>query len=354
MTESAVIVLEELPPPTVDPEYAELGGIPMVAKYGLRQSGKRPPLFEYVGLLWQRRHFITGYATAKNRSLYSNARLGQLWQLLTPILNVAVYYFVFGILFTQSRGVPDFLLFLVIGVFLFNFLQTTMINGARSISDQLVLIRALHFPRACLPISTTIIQLQQLGFSMIIVVLVALYGGEPVRLKWLLVIPALILLSIFCNGMGMIVARMGSVLTDTAQLLPFLTRTWMYLCGVMYSLASVANKPSIPHWVQNVLYYDPPALFITVVRNLMIKAPTMPTNLGGAPNFKTALAQCAQTPLPSNLTKAICDPITSYNTGIAAMHQPAYAWIFLAFWAVAFGIGGIVYFWKAEEQYGRG
>ena len=324
MTETAPIVLEELPPPPLDPEYAELGGTSMAAKYGLKQSGKRPQLFEYARTLWQRRHFITGYATAKNRSLYSNARLGQLWQLLTPILNVAVYFFVFGILFKQSKGVPDFLLFLVIGVFLFNFLQTSMINGSRSISDQLVLIRALHFPRACLPISSTIIQFQQLGFSMVIVVAVALLHQTP-SVKWLLVIPALVLLSIFCTGMGMLVARAGSVLTDTAQLLPFLTRTWMYLCGVMYSLASVA-KGSVPHWIQLVLYYDPPALFITVVRNCMIKVPP-------ASSYKTP---------------------ADYQSALDSLHQPGSAWLWLAIWAVLAGVGGFVYFWKAEEQYGRG
>lgn len=326
MSEPGGIVLEELPPPALDPEYADLGGVALAAKYGLKQSGKRPPLFEYAAQLWQRRHFITGYATAKNRSLYSNARLGQLWQLLTPVLNVAVYYFVFGILFTQSRGVPKFLLFLVIGVFLFNFLQTSMINGSRSISDQLVLIRALHFPRACLPMSATIIQLQQLGFSMIIVIGVALGLQEAPTLRWLLVIPALILFSVFCNGMAMIVARMGSVLTDTAQLLPFISRTWMYLCGVMYSIASVTDRAGIPHWVKLALYYDPPALFITVVRNCMISMPSRAS-------YKTA---------------------ADYQAAVNSLHQPAYAWAFLVFWALLAGVGGFVYFWKAEEQYGRG
>lgn len=326
MSETAPIVLEELPSPPTDPEYAELGGRSMAVKYGLRQSGKRPPLFDYARFLWQRRHFITGYATAKNRSLYSNARLGQLWQLLTPILNVAVYFFVFGILFKQSKGVPSFLLFLVIGVFLFNFLQTSMINGSRSISDQLVLIRALHFPRACLPMSSTIIQLQQLGFSMVIVVAVALANDQMPHLKWLLVIPALILLCVFCAGVGMIVARMGSVLTDTAQLLPFISRTWMYLCGVMYSLASVA-KGNVPHWIQMVLYYDPPALFITVVRNCMI------TRIPPASSYKTP---------------------AQYRAALDSLHQPGSAWLWLVFWALLAGVGGFVYFWKAEEQYGRG
>jgi teichoic acid transport system permease protein len=324
VTESAEIVLEELPPPVLDPEYAELGGVPMAAKYGLKQSGKRPPLFEYTRLLWQRRHFISGYATAKNRSLYSNARLGQLWQLLTPVLNVAVYFFVFGFLFHQNKDVPDFLLFLVVGVFLFNFLQTAMINGSRSISDQLVLIRALHFPRACLPISSTIIQLQQLGFSMVIVLAVALGIGQPLSLEWLLIIPALALQTVFCVGLAMIVARMGSVLTDTAQLLPFITRTWMYVSGVMYSIASVA-KGNVSHWLQDVLYYDPPALFITVVRNCLIHVPRS--------GYKTE---------------------ADYQAALDSLHQPANAWLVLLLWAVLFGVGGFVYFWKAEEQYGRG
>jgi teichoic acid transport system permease protein len=322
VSESAVIVLEELPPPPLDPEYAELGGPVMVAKYGLKQSGKRPPLLQYVRVLWARRHFITGYATAKNRALYSDAKLGQIWQLLTPILNVAVYFFVFGFLFSQSRGVSDFLLFLVIGVFLFNFLQTAMVYGSRSISDQLILIRALHFPRACLPISATVIQLQQLAFSMVIVIVVALGTGQTPTWRWVLIIPALALLFAFNTGMAMIVARMGSVLTDTSQLLPFILRTWMYMSGVMYSLASVLkDHPFFERhpWVINVAYYNPAALFITLVRNCL-----MPNNY--------VVKHVWQSPL----------------------YQPPGAWLIMLGWALVFCVGGFVYFWKAEEQYGRG
>ncbi len=116
------------------------------------------------------------------------------------------------------------------------------------------------------------------------------------------------------------------MLTDTAQLLPFISRTWMYVCGVMYSLSSVANRAGVPHFVKLALYYDPPALFITVVRNCMISTP-QPSS------YKTAAA---------------------YHSALEALHQPTYAWPFLVFWALAFGVGGFVYFWKAEEQYGRG
>ena len=60
----------------------------MAAQYGLRPSSARPRLVFYLVKVWQRRHFILAYATARNVSMYTEARLGQLWQVLTPLLNL--------------------------------------------------------------------------------------------------------------------------------------------------------------------------------------------------------------------------------------------------------------------------
>ena len=76
----------------------------MAAQYGLRPGSARPRLVSYLVKVWQRRHFIFAYATARNVSMYTEARLGQLWQVLTPLLNSAVYYLIFGIL-SRPTGV---------------------------------------------------------------------------------------------------------------------------------------------------------------------------------------------------------------------------------------------------------
>jgi teichoic acid transport system permease protein len=52
-------------------------------------------------------------------SMYTEARLGQLWQVLTPLLNSAVYYLIFGVLFKANRGISNYPAFLVTGVFIF-------------------------------------------------------------------------------------------------------------------------------------------------------------------------------------------------------------------------------------------
>ncbi len=110
------------------------------------------------------------FATARNVAMYTEARLGQLWQVLTPLLNAGVYFLIFGVLLHVSRGIPNYLGFLVTGVFVFNFTQRAFISTSTVITDSLPLIRALQFPRAALPLAYVIIELQQMLLSMAVLV----------------------------------------------------------------------------------------------------------------------------------------------------------------------------------------
>lgn len=275
--------------------------------FGLGASGARPPLRTYLRRIWSHRDFILSFATAQTIANYAHARLGQVWQLLTPLLNAAVYYLVFGKIMHTSRGIDHFMGYLVTGVFIFTYTQTAVVSGSHSINQRLDLIRALHFPRACLPLAFTIAQLQQLGVSVLVFMVVDVSDGAAPSWAWLQLIPALGLLTVFNAGLALIVARIGARQPDFNQLLPFLVRTWMYCSGVMYSISAEAAKHS--EWVRTVFYINPLALFMEVTRTAM---------------------------------------------GVPANALPAYCWLQLAGWAAVVGAGGFVFFWRAEDQYGRG
>ncbi|MDH6187390.1 ABC-type xylose transport system permease subunit [Streptomyces sp. CZ24] len=116
----------------------------LAEKYGLSVSGARPGLLAYVKQLWGRRHFILAFSQAKLTAQYSQAKLGQLWQVVTPLLNAAVYFFIFGVLLGARKGIPEhvYVPFLVTGVFVFTFTQSSVMSGVRSISGNLGLVRA--------------------------------------------------------------------------------------------------------------------------------------------------------------------------------------------------------------------
>ncbi|MGI5459717.1 ABC transporter permease [Streptomyces sp. CA-249302] len=283
----------------------------LAARYGLTVSGARPSLVEYVRQLWDRRHFILAFSRAKLTAQYSQAKLGQLWQVATPLLNAAVYFFIFGMILKANRGLDHdvYIPFLVTGVFVFTFTQSSVMAGVRAISGNLGLVRALHFPRASLPISFALQQLQQLLYSMIVLFAVAAAFGSYPDLSWLLIVPALTLQFLFNTGLALIFARAGSKTPDLAQLMPFVMRTWMYASGVMFSIPIfLADKPQ---WLANVLQLNPAAIYMDLMRFALIE-------------------------------------------GYGSENLPDHAWAVAIGWALLIALGGFVYFWKAEERYGRG
>ncbi|MFY1620532.1 ABC transporter permease [Micromonospora sp. WMMD736] len=291
----------------VDPDTG-LTQAQLAARHGLRVAGERPTLVEYSRRLWAYRHFIAAYANAKLVASYSNAKLGQLWQVLTPLTNAAVYYLIFGVVLAQN-SIPNFIAYLTTGLFIFNFTQSAVLAGTQSISSNLGLIRALHFPRASLPLSTTVTQFQQLLASMVVLVGIVLVTGEPITWDWLLLVPALLLQAVFNAGVVLLVARLGSKASDLKQVMPFVMRTWMYGSGVLYSVSLFER---LPGWATTLVQFNPLLVYIELARYALLEQ---------APLLNESLTQL---------------------------------WLVAAGWALVAGIGGYIYFWRGEQEYGRG
>jgi teichoic acid transport system permease protein len=288
---------------------AQLTRAELAARHGLSVAGARPSLLSYVRRVWAYRHFIATYANAKLAASFTTARLGRLWQLLTPLTNAAVYYLIFGIVLNTADRVPNFIAYLCTGLFVFNFTQTVVSSGVQSISGNLGLIRALHFPRASLPLAVTLTQLQNLLAAMVVLIGIVLVTGEPITVQWLLILPALLLQSVFNAGVAMVMARLGAKVTDLKQVMPFVLRTWMYASGVLYSVELFTLH--LPPWAATVARVNPLLVYIELMRDALLKSPPL-----ASPSWQL--------------------------------------WLLGLGWAMVAGIGGFIYFWRGEQEYGRG
>ncbi len=208
------------------PELAgTLSAEALAEKYGLSKSSVRPAFGDYVRDLWSRRQFVVSYARARIYAAYAGARLGSLWQVLTPLLNAAVYYMVFGLMMKAASNVENYTAFLISGIFVFTYTQRSVMEGTRSISANMSLIRTLHFPRATLPFAYVMNEL-------------------------------------------MVFARLGAFVGDIAQIMPFALRTWLYVSGVFFSIpAALAGKP---WWIAQLITLNPAAAYIDIVRQSLL------------------------------------------------------------------------------------
>ena len=272
---------------------------------GLQRAGARLPIDEYTRRLWERRWFVAAYSTASNGVGYERSFLGQAWRLLTPLLNVAVYYLIFARLLHTDRGVPNFIAFLSVGVFFFGFCHSAVISGARAIISNIGLVRALQFPRAVLPISTTLVGLLNLIYSLVIVIPLLLISGVPVTLRWVELVPVIGLQAMFCLGLAFFAARVGALIPDISQVLPFVARVWMYTSGVMYSVQVFSKGHS--GLILTILTNNPGYMFLALARHALLVGNPAPLSL----------------------------------------------WLTAAAWAVGVFALGYLYFWRGEEKYGN-
>ena len=285
------------------------------APEGLKKLGGRPTLGRYLSELWGRRHFAIELAYSRFRSQNEEDRLGIGWTVLGPLINAAVYGLIFGILLTSSTRPANYVPYLVTGVFVFQFFSNCLSGGAKAIIGNMGLVRSLHFPRAVLPVSLVLQNLFALVPMMIVLCVIVLLFGEPLKPGWLLVPPALLLMAMFNLGVAFLAARMTIHVRDLAQLIPFISRVLFYMSGVFFSVAlTTGDRSGFAGLLGKVMQLNPIHVYITLVRDGLI----------------------------------VLDPREK-----ASSLPMETAWLLGAVWGVGLMLVGFLYFWRAEERYGR-
>jgi teichoic acid transport system permease protein len=281
----------------------------LAQRHGLASSGRLATPLEYAGQLWGYRHFITAHAKAKTTSQLGSTNLGTLWQVVTPIMNALVYYIIFGIIIGTGSGSGNFIAYLCIGVFVFGFTQQVVGQGANSITANLGLIRALHFPRGSLPLSTALVEIRNFVTAMAVLLVIVLISGEPITVEWLLIFPAMFLLALFNTGLSLFFARLGSKMRDIKQLIPFIMRFWMYGSAVLYPVTRFTDH--LHGWKLHLIEANPMLVFIELFRHSLMED----VKLAGTPGL---------------------------------------LWTESVIWTAVVSVGGFLYFWRGEKVYGRG
>lgn len=270
----------------------------------LHRVGARPHFFDYVRQAWARRDFAFEMAKSRIQATNQRNRLGMLWIIFKPTMNALMYGLIFGLLQGSSRP-ADFPIFVVIGVFLFEFFSSSMNQGAKAITSNQSLVQSLSFPRVTLPFSTVIEQFLSLMPMLLVMFIYCTILGAYPKPSWLLIIPLIAIFSVFNMGVALICARLTVHIRDLTHLLPIFTRILFYTSGVLFSVDRILNQWP---WMIRVFDFHPVYQVLQIARGSILDSVAFPS---------------------------------------------LHAWLVVVVWSVAVAIFGIVFFWTAEERYGR-
>lgn len=243
---------------------------------GLKPILATPSTREYLRQMWGRRSFAVAMPLEDVRSSHQDTLLGNIWHLANPMLSVAVYYLVFGVILDTSRGIDNYLLWLMIGVFTYNLTSRSVLAGASSIATNQGLMRAMRFPRALIPVSTVIGRLLTFSFECAILLLVAALTGTGLRLT-LLALPLIVLVHTSLNlGGAFAAARLNDSYRDVQQVIPFFFQLLRYLSGVMFSVQHYVDNATNHRLLSRLIELNPMVQILNLYRWAIMGIPIAP------------------------------------------------------------------------------
>lgn len=237
---------------------------------------RRTPLRQSLRDTWRYRHFAQQLAQSRIMASRTDNKLGLLWEFLNPLMTALVYYLAFGVILGTKKGIENFEVFLIAGVFTWALMSGTLVECSESLSKNSRMILSMRFPTLVLPLSVIMRQLLTWVPMVVVLAAAALMTGESVRITWAFLLPVTALTVMFGAGVGLLLAHPAARTRDVAAFLPFTLRAWMFMSGVFYDPATrFADVEGPVGWF---FHYNPGSVYMEITRSALLPSMSVTTD----------------------------------------------------------------------------
>ncbi|WP_159718951.1 ABC transporter permease [Geminicoccus flavidas] len=199
---------------------------------------------ELVASLWRNRHLVMVLARREVEGRYRGSIMGILWSLFQPMLMLAVYTFVFSVVFNARWGSSgtskaEFALTLFAGLLVFNIFADCLNRSSSLIIANTNFVKKIMFPIEILPCVIMASALFHAAVNLLVwMVFYVLIVGRPHL--GILMFPIVIAPCVaFTVGLSWMVAALGVFLRDVAQVVGVLITALMFLSPIFYPVSSL-------------------------------------------------------------------------------------------------------------------
>ena len=187
--------------------------------------------------------FVVGAAGRDLRQRYARSLLGWLWLLLPPLVFIAIYTLVFGLL-ARGGGLPDrgpftYSLFLCAGLLTWTWFSDVLSRTVGLFSNHVALLQKTMIPWGAVLAADLLVSLVGLVIQMgMFAALLLLLGAWP---GWsaLLFVPLLAIQGLLAVGLGLGLAVVQVFARDVGMLVPLALQLWFWATPIVYTLAVI-------------------------------------------------------------------------------------------------------------------
>lgn len=205
---------------------------------------------------------------------YQGSVLGYAWSLLKPLFMFAILYSVFTVVFKVGRGVPNFPIYLLLGIVLWSFFTEMTQQSLSAIVGRGDLIRKIRIPRWLILVSVSIGASINLLLNLFVVFMISIVSGLDFKITGLWLPFFIIEIYLFAFGLSLILSALYVKYRDMSYVWDILLQAGFYATPIIYPITTNSNLIT-NETVLKLLYINPVGQAIQGARNAYVTSETL-------------------------------------------------------------------------------
>lgn len=172
------------------------------------------------------------------------SRLGVFWNFANPMIQIATFWFVFGIGIRKGRGIGtiSFLPWMVVGITVWFFVSPCITKGVNCIYEKRNIITKMKFPVSILPATIVLKELFNHLIMLFIILTILIVRGHQPNWMWLQIFYYMLCAICFSISLGMITSVLNMFTRDVKKLVVSLMRMLMYITPILWTMENLTGQ----------------------------------------------------------------------------------------------------------------
>lgn len=199
---------------------------------------------------------IDNFYLVRRLSLYDlksqnkNNYLGMLWEVLNPMTQILIYWFVFGTLRKRAPIYFDglevtFITWLMVGFLVWIFFYQSTIESSKSIYTRLRMLSKMNFPMSLIPNITIFSKLYVHLFMLLVATIIFQFSGHLITIYYFQIFYFIFGTYCLLFSIALITSTLSTIIRDVHLFLNSTLRMMLYISGVLWPISMLADWPII-------------------------------------------------------------------------------------------------------------
>ncbi len=227
-------------------------------------------LWRYRGLLWK-------FVRRDLRVRYKNSRIGFLWSIAPPLMQVACINFALRHATSFARGFDSYPAFVLVAMIPWTYFQAAILDSSQSILLHYGVIKKVYMPREIIPLSVCISNFIHflVSWAVFFVMWWGVFRG-PILVTTLWMPYLLLVQFMFVTGIGLIIAALNVFYEDVKYIVTVFMGLGLFILPIMFVVeqAKYSGSGMLAGWRFDAYMLNPLVSLITGYRKALLENPS--------------------------------------------------------------------------------